>query len=195
MNLLNKILIVALLIALAASFIGGCQYGKTRKKCPQITSDTVLVYDTVDHYIYNIWPWYIQGKDTTIYDTVPQDVDTALILRDYFARRIYPDRNWKNDTVDIHVTDTISQNRLMGNSMRYRIKIPFTQITNTTDNTITYNRYLYFGVNVPIKNVNYVELETTYNWEKGYLGASYSPQLNSFGIKGGATIIKFKKRK
>lgn len=195
MKLLNKVIIAIILTLFAASFIGGCQYGKARKKCPQITRDTILVYDTVSHYIVDSFPYYVLHTDTIIYrDTVFKDVDTAVILKDYFALHVYS-REWKDDSIQINLRDTVTQNRFLHNYITYKFKVPFTTIINTVDSTKTFNRYWYIGADIPISNPNYVELESTFNWDKAYVGIGYTPQLKSFNVKAGVKILQFKKKK
>ena len=182
------------------SFIGGCQHGKKVKVCPVITTGTFAIHDTTHHYIYDIWPWYVEGKDTTIYQPVPAVVDTAAILRDYFAKHVY-DRKWENDTLLVNLNDTISQNRSIGNQFRYKIKTPFTTVNNTVDNSVTYKRYLYGGVSMPvypfksytISNINYLSLEGIYAYPKGYFRANWTPFNNAFEIGTGVKFLQFKK--
>lgn len=186
-------IIIGLLLAfLGIIFYGGYRYGYSKKECPKIDTTYVYKYDTVWHYITK----YIIGKDSIIYDTTYLDkpIDTAYILRDYYAKHTYT-RTFPSDTVSIIVMDTVTQNKFLGSVVKYKVNVPFTTINTTVDNSTTYDRYLYFGIDVPIKNLNYIELEGIYGTEKYYLGAGYTPQLKSFDVKLGTRIIKFKKKK
>jgi hypothetical protein len=81
------------------------------------------------------------------------------------------------------------------NEVKYQLLKPQTIVLNYTNNSVTWNRYLNLGLDVPIKSVKSSELETTFNWERGYVGVGYTPEIPSFSVKFGATIIKFKKKK
>ena len=180
---------------IAIIFIGGCVHGRKTKKCPEIITNTILVNDTVTYQIIDHVPYYIVHNDTVIYkETIIQQVDTAAILKDYFAIHVY-DRHWQDSLIIVNLKDSISQNKSIGNIFRYKILRPQTIINNTIDNSITYNSYLTFGLGIPIKNVNYINLELDYNWRKGYAGIQYIPELKSFGVKAGVTLLKFKQKK
>jgi hypothetical protein len=191
--------IAVFVLTILFSFIGGCQYNKTHSK-PIIVSDTVRVYDTTDHYIYNIWPWYVEGKDTTIYVDVPADVDTALILKDYFASHVYS-RKWENDTLRVNLLDTVSQNRFAGNNFHYRIKIPFTTVNTTIDKSVHYSKYIYIGASLPvyppkvntISNINYVAISGLYAFNKGYFNVYWQPYIKTFTFGTGITLFRFAK--
>jgi hypothetical protein len=197
MNNITKYLIgvaIALIIAFTL-FFSGCQYGKTRVKCPVITHDTTYVWDTVEHHIIDHVPYYVTKWDTIIFrDTIPQKIDTLEILHDYYAIHIY-DRVWKDSLLQVNLKDFISENKLLNNDFNYKILRPQSVIINTVDNSILYNRYFTIGLGVPIKDVNYINIEATYQWNKAYLGVQYMPKINSFGIRGGAVLFKIKTKK
>lgn len=179
-----------------ACFVSGCNYHKKRFKCPEITTNTVIIHDTLIHQIVDTFPYYISHTDTVIYtETVIQPVDTAAILRDYFAVHIY-DRDWLgmegNDSIlTVSIKDSISQNRSIGNEFTYRILRPQT-ITNTTqDNSIHYNSYLYGGLDLPLPNLEYASVDVLYAFSRGYLGFGYIPLQKGLSIKGGVKIAKF----
>jgi hypothetical protein len=201
MNIVNKILIVVIIVLLAASFIGGCQYGKSRKICPQITSDTVLVHDTITRTIVDRYPYYILGNDSIIYDTIPRIIDTAAILKDYYATHIY-NRNWNDSLINVDIQDYVSENKPIHNVFSYTIKRPQQIIYNTEDNSITYDRFIYVGLSVPIrKDPNYtipvdvmmVGIEGFYTFKTGYVGLEYIPEVKGINIKAGTKLFKFKK--
>jgi hypothetical protein len=200
MKTINYILIGVTCFILMATFIGGCQYGKSRIKC-NTTTDTTYIHDTTDHYIYAIWPWYTQSEDSIIYQLVPADVDTAAILKDHFAKHIFT-RNWwgvegKDSLLHVNVIDTISKNTPIGNVFTYKILRPQTIVNNITDNSITYNKYIYGGVNIPIypfKNINYTALELFYAFPKGYTGLMWQPEIKTFSAKLGVKFLQFKQK-
>jgi hypothetical protein len=61
-------------------------------------------------------------KDTVIHDTIPQLIaaDTISILKDYFAKNIYKDTILLPEGL-ISITDTISQNSILGRSYLAKI--------------------------------------------------------------------------
>lgn len=93
-------------------------------------TDTIQqVPDTVT--IYKIPPPEIKYRDTTIYETVykDRDVDTAAILRNYFAKNHYSDISTDRKNYWIKISDTISQNKIVYRDIQYRDLSP-TQIVN-----------------------------------------------------------------
>jgi len=178
---------------LAGSFIGGCQYGRSKVKCPEIVSNTVLVHDSIIHHIVDTFPYYIVKRDSIIKRVeVPANVDTAAILQAYYDVYKY-DRQFKDSLLQVNLTDYVSQNDFQGSDFSYKILRAQTIVNNTIDNTVTYNRYIYFGLDVPLMDVNYVELEATFNWERGYVGVGWEPKIKSINLKAGVPIFKFKK--
>jgi len=190
----NIIVGVSVILLLGFTY-GGYRLYPVFNKPQQSTTDTIIQYDTVLHYIPDSIPYYIVTHDSIIYhDTILENVDTAAILKDYFAVHYY-ERHWKDSLVDVTVEDYISQNRSIENIFKYKLLKPQTIINTTIDNTITYNRYLYFGLDMPIKNMNYTEIEAIYSSNKFYTGVGYTPELNSFDIKLGMKVLQFKKKK
>jgi hypothetical protein len=181
------------LCVLSGSFIGGCSYGRSHKICPQIESDTIWWPDTITHHVYHIYPWYIEGKDTTVYVEIPTKVDTAAILKDYFAKRVY-DRQWiaKDSLFQVNLKDTISQNRLDGHDFSYKFLKQVPIVTNTVDNSLHYNRYIYGGIDLPVRKANYFELEILMANPKWYFGVGVAPVIGGLELKGGITIFKIK---
>jgi hypothetical protein len=195
MKPINIIIIVVAVLLLLGTFIGGVQYGKSRVKCPTITVDTLILHDTITYHIKDTIPYYIAIRDTvyqTGYITTP--VDTAEILKDYFSVHVY-DRQWADTLIEVSLTDKISKNTPIDNEFSYKILRPQTIVNNSIDNSVTYNRYISLGLDVPIKNINYLELEAIYHTERWYTGLGYEPEINSFNVKLGMTLIKFKHRK
>ena len=197
MNKINLIIggiIVTLLLSIG--IWGGWNLHKEFKPCPTVTTDTIIKYDTTWYTIYDTIP--IHTTDTIFVpgDTIiiPADVDTAAILKNYFS---VVDYTWSKQDSNIRfdMTTRVTQNRPVKYEFDYKLLKPFTTVINDIDNSVTYNRYLYFGIDVPIKNIRYLELEATYNWEKGYLGVGYTPELKSVNAKLGVSIIKFNKVK
>ena len=189
---LTTILTVGIFLCLlAGSFIGGYRLYPRRNPCPEIVSDTVYVHDTVWHIIPDTVPYYIVKNDTVIVNhNIPTVVDTVAILADYYNYHYFT-RTWEDSLLTVTLEDVISENFPSDSYFTYKILQPQTVITNVVNNT-TYNRYLYFGIDLPIKNVNYIEIEGMFAFEKGYIGVGYEPQINSINLKAGVKLFKFK---
>jgi hypothetical protein len=89
--------------------------------------ETVRI-DTVFIHVHDTLPSLpVQVK--IIEKQVPADVDTVAILNDYFAQKIYDDREIIRDNLKILIRDTISQNTILGRSIIYDFTYP--EITKT----------------------------------------------------------------
>lgn len=112
------IVLIAIIVMMRA-----CQPAK-----PTVPSSTVNVggkpYTEVSHtidtqYVPVVKKLYKKGKDiyhdTIIYVNVPIGSDTAAILKDYFAKKIYIDTLKLDDNLGyIVVNDTVYQNSILG---------------------------------------------------------------------------------
>jgi len=189
-----KVTIVALFVMFIC-FISGCNYHKNHSKCPEITTNTVIIHDTIIHNIVDTFPYYIVKTKEIIYrDTILREVDTANILRDYFAYHIY-DRNWKDSLITVDLRDTVTENKFLRNEFTYKILRPQTIINYTQDNSVTYNSYLYGGLSIPINNINDIELNGLLTFPKAYIGMGYQPNIETFNVKLGVKLLSFKAKK
>jgi hypothetical protein len=177
-------------VLMLLSFVGGCSYHKKTFQCPTITHDTITIRDTVTHTIPSYYPYYIQGKNTVIHDTIPQNIDTVVILHDYYNRHVY-NRKWENDTLDVHLTDTISRNTPIGSLFSYKIKVSFTTINNSIDNSIHYTKYLYAGATYDIK-IKSLSFNAYFATPKILYGIGYTPNTNSFSATLSAKLFQIK---
>jgi hypothetical protein len=188
-------LILAVLSVLSIAYISGCVRGRRTAKCPTISTEVVILHDTATHYIPNYVPWYIAGKDTTIYidRLIPAKVDTLAILRDYYALH-YQDRFWSDSLIQVTLKDMITQNKATPQKFTYKILRPQTIINNTQDNSVHYQSYLYIGGSVPINKFDYSSIDLTLALPKWSIGVSYAPGVNTFMVRAGVKIIAFKKK-
>jgi len=104
-----------------------------------VVRDTIPVHDTVARYVPKPIAYipnnYIDANsiDPIVIlriDTFYSPVDTANILKDYFATRYYSDPI-KTDYGTITINDSISQNRIKSRSAQLDLKIPETTIIRT----------------------------------------------------------------
>lgn len=192
-----------LLFLLTVGFIGGWNAYKTFKPCPTITVDTVKVEDPYWHHIADSLAglppkekikWLPQDTLFIPGDTMFKDVDTLAILRDYYSVYQY-EWNKNNDTLNINLLTTVTKNQPISYKLNYKFNIPFTTVENNIDNSVTYGKYIYLGIDVPIKNFNYIEVEALYAFPKGYIGVGYEPEIKSFSAKAGITLFKFNNKR
>ena len=138
---------------------------------PRIERDTVTEYITIEKesIVYQPKIKYITKVDI---DTFLTPVDTLAILADYYAVRTYEDTQVL-DSLNITITDTVSQNQILGRQIAYN----FTYPRKTIKETIYINqRELYFGLR-GIGNMDQVS----------YLGGEMlfrnkKKQIYSFGV-------------
>jgi hypothetical protein len=111
-----------------------------------VQTDTIQAEpDTIT--VYKIPPPVIKYRDTTIYrvEYLNRDVDTAAILRDYFAKNYYSDITTDKKNYWIKINDTISQNNIIYRDIQYKDLSP-TQIIN---NKVIYSRHkLFVGIDI-----------------------------------------------
>jgi hypothetical protein len=186
----NYIVVGLVIIALlGCGYVGYTMYPRLNK-CPDIASDTVVITDTVSYYIPDTIPYYLAGKDSIVYDTLFRDVDTAAILKDYFAMHYY-ERSWQDSSLSVLIKDVISQNQPISNVFTYKILRPQTVIHNEyTD--YAYGRYITAGMNFLLKDLDYTGIEINYispNWNGG---VGYNFGLEGMTVKVGGTLFKFK---
>jgi len=180
------------IFVMVVCFVSGCQFHKNRFPCPEPTTHTVIIHDTLIHQITNTVDHYHLKVDTIIYnDTIIQPVDTAAILRDHFTLHVYS-REWKDSLINVWVRDTITENHFLQNDFRYQILRPQQIVYNTVDNSVNYSRYLYGGLDVPLYYMDGTEVELMFAFEKGYIGGGYAPLAKSGSLKAGFALWKIK---
>jgi hypothetical protein len=182
--------LTALVLLLGSGTYIGWHLYKSLHPVKPVVTNTIIVHDTIPHYINHYVPWYIQGENVIIHDTIPKDIDTLAILHDYYDKHIYH-RLWENDTLKVAVTDTIAQNKYMGSGFTYQIKTPFTTINNTVDNSIHYTKYAYAGISYDIK-VKSLSFNAFLATPKLLYGVGYAPNTNSFNATLSVKILQIK---
>ena len=123
-----KNIIISIIIIIS---IFGVGYYLGSNKVPN--TNTVTLIDTVlvphDSLIYK--PGKTIKTDTTIYVPVPEHVDTAKILKDYFALNIKSDSLVLRDSSYVLVKDTITKNDIKGRTYIYHINDKYIKETKT----------------------------------------------------------------
>jgi hypothetical protein len=190
-DLKNVLLGAALALFLIAGIWGGYRLYPSLHPCNTQAPDTIYVHDTVFHYIPDTIPYYIVKLDSIVYrDTVFKDVDTAAILKDYYAPHYY-ERIWRDTALTVILKDVIAENKSIANTFTYQITRPQQIIIQQPE--VTYSRYITFGAGLPFKNAKHMtlDLDLTFVTPKYYFGAGYNGELNCPSIKAGVTVARF----
>jgi len=98
---------------------------------PVTITKTEVRYDTITNEVTKYVPKIVTKIETQI-DTllVSQEIDTLSILEDYFATYIYED--FQNlDSLNLTITDTISQNKILSRKIVYDLIYPTVTVTET----------------------------------------------------------------
>lgn len=133
MKTIKKIIpyfIIAILIAILL-YQDGCFQVKSKGEILNVNGKKYeIIKHTIDtFYVEKIQTIYKKGKDIVysveVVKEIPSNVDTASILKDYYAKVYYNDTFKFEDTVGfITISDTIYKNRIAGRKFYSSIKIP-----------------------------------------------------------------------
>lgn len=199
---------IAIAILLSIGVLGGWQLRRYIHPDKPVTHDTISIQDNTWHHKYDslsavpakeVYKWLPRDTVKLPGDTIKLPVDSTVIkamLKDYLATYDFG-HEFVTDSLDANVGVRVNRNHPTAYSLDYKFKIPFTTIINKTDNTVTYNSYLQAGLNMPLQkdNFNRFNVEATMTFPKWYGGAGYQPFTNTWSVKAGATLIKFKQKK
>jgi hypothetical protein len=132
---LTPYIIIAALVAIIL-FQEGC-FGK--KTYGDVLNVNGKKYEVIKHEIDTFYETktqtvYRKGKDITheveVVKEIPANVDTASILKDYYAKVFYNDTFKLKDTLGyIVINDTISKNRIAGRKFNSSINVPIIKET------------------------------------------------------------------
>jgi hypothetical protein len=107
----------------------------------RVIRDTIVEYVTIEKE-YPVYVPKVKYITKVNIDTFTTPIDTAAILADYYAIRTYEDTQVL-DSLNITITDTVSQNQILGRQIAYNFAYP----RKTIKETIYINqRELYFGL-------------------------------------------------
>ena len=106
-------------------------------------SDTTTVINRDSTFLPPITVNIPPSKPTVIYQPVPVELDTMAILQDYYANRIYRD-SLVNDTVSIHLVETVNQNQVQSRSLTYQLKLPLQTVSEI--HTTSKSRLVFGGL-------------------------------------------------
>ncbi len=155
-----KILLI-IILATVIFFMRACGGNDTTDVPTEKVKVNGKTYEVLKHTRDTIYvPKYItitkKGEDiyhdTTIYVKVPMDVDTAQILKDFFAKNVYTDTLKLDDSLGlVTIRDTISQNKIVRRT--FTAKINQKEITDTLILKQPNKAQVYVGVNAGVDKV------------------------------------------
>ena len=194
-NNIQTIIIIVLVVVII--LLRECGGGKETVE-PEIER-IVKIETKYDTIIKNV-PTYIPEYRTrvvtkTVHDTVQLSIDTASILKDYFATYSYID-TIDADSINLIIFDTISQNKILARNIDYSLIYPTTIITKER---IINKREFYvgFGLGGSKSQISYLTGELMFRTKKKQMygiGLGINSNLQPIlGFKMGWKIKDFKK--
>ena len=165
---IQSLLLVVLVVIIF--LMRGCS-GTPASTEPRVERDTIIEYVTIEKE-YPVYVPKIKYVTKVDIDTFSTPIDTAAILADYYAIRTYEDTQVL-DSLDLTITDTVSQNQIVGRKIAYN----FTYPRKTIKETIYLNqRELYVGLRGigNLDQISYLGGEMLYRTKK--------KQVYSFGV-------------
>ena len=131
----------------------------------------------------------------TKYDTIPADIDTMDILKDYYATYFYTDTLLIDTIGSIVINDTVTQNMIVSRTPKVSISIP-TVTKEITITTYINKRELYygFGVQGTTNQMNFLGGDLLYRTKKNTAyGLSIGINQNFAPVVGGRMYWKIGK--
>ena len=165
---IQSLLLVVLVVIIF--LMRGCS-GTPASTEPRVERDTIIEYVTIEKE-YPVYVPKVKYVTRVNIDTFSIPIDTSAILADYYAIRTYEDTQVL-DSLDLTITDTVSQNQIVGRKIAYN----FTYPRKTIKETIYLNqRELYVGLRGigNLDQISYLGGEMLYRTKK--------KQVYSFGV-------------
>lgn len=189
---IKTVIIVLLLIVILL-----LRWCTPKPDCPEIGKTTIIETTTYDT-IKETTPEYIPIPGPVSYDTtyLYHDIDTAAILKDYFASYKYSD-TVNLDSVKLIIKDTVSQNKIKSRSVEYELLFPTKTITITNDRYLN-RREFYIGpaISGATDGFKFVGIESIYRSKKNTTFKVNAGVNENFGVQVGLGMhwkLKFKK--
>lgn len=181
-------------------FVSGCNYHKNRFKCPEITTDTIYKTDDYWHHIADSLAnlpseekikWIPQDTLFTPADTFIKDVDTAAILRDYYSTYRYHWGRLDTGKLKFDLYTTVTENMPVKYELDYKILQPQKIINNIQDNSVHYSKYVYLGIDLPVKNMDFVSIDVLVASKRLLIGGGYVPLQKGVSLKVAIPLLKW----
>lgn len=134
----TNIILIAILIGLTAMLITGVRYCNNPNIITETRSDTIVVYDSVEHTVYvdRLVPKYIKQSDTII------QIDSVFctqLASDFYSTIGYSDTLQDDSLAFIALKFEVYKNRAQHLTHIYKNRTP-TEIINNTTTTIIGDR-------------------------------------------------------
>ena len=142
-------------------------------KKPTVEPEVIVTIETKWDTVEVVQTEYVPKWKTKLvveYDTIPSDIDTMVILKDYYAKYSYTDTLTLDTLGFLVLNDTITMNSILSRSFVSNIKIPTTIITKEI---YLNKREFYWGLGLQgqTDQLNYLGGELMYkNKQKNMLG-------------------------
>lgn len=145
---MSKDVFYSAVIVLLAGFVffKGCKKTPNVPVEPKITVKIDTVYDTSTVAIPTYIPKYKTIIDTVV-DIDTMTIDTAALLKDYFAKLQYDDTIKLDSVGYVSLKDIISQNKIQSRDVNYSYRIPIITKEITIEHQIQPKTQVYFGIN------------------------------------------------
>ena len=127
--------------------------------------------------------------------TVPTDVDTAAILKDYYSLYYYSDTLEIDSIGNIVINDTVTQNKIVSRTPKVSISIPTITKEITINNYINNREFYYgFGIQGTTNQMNFIGGDLMYRTKKKTAyGLSFGINQNFAPVIGGRMYWKIGK--
>lgn len=192
-NNIQTILIVVLLIIifLMRECGGGSSNNGNGGKIDTTVIETVK-WDTLRIPEITYIPKY---RTKYVTKTVPADVDTAAILKDYYSLYYYSDTLQIDTIGNIVINDTVTQNKIVARTPKVSISIPTITKEITINNYINNREFYYgFGIQGTTNQMNFIGGDLLYRTKKKTAyGLSVGINQDFAPVIGGRMYWKFGK--
>lgn len=192
-NNIQTILIVVLLIIifLMRECGGGSSNNGNGGKIDTTVIETVK-WDTLRIPEITYVPKY---RTKYVTKTVPADVDTAAILKDYYSLYYYSDTLQIDTIGNIVINDTVTQNKIVARTPKVSISIPTITKEITINNYINNREFYYgFGIQGTTNQMNFIGGDLLYRTKKKTAyGLSVGINQDFAPVIGGRMYWKFGK--
>lgn len=111
----DRIISIIVLVICLFLIVSQCNREASIEYIEKIDTLTVIKTDTIIETITE-FKW----KEVIVYREIPQDIDTNLILKDYFSIRYY-EREVERDYLKLMIKDSITQNQIHWSEMEYQV--------------------------------------------------------------------------
>lgn len=183
-NIQTLTIIVLVVLIILMRMCQGKPSSKNTTKEPEITISETIKYDTIEVEVPTYVPkWRDRWHPA---DTVFRDVDTAAILKDYFATYSYQD-TIDHDSVMIYINDQVTENKIANRDIKYDILYPTKTITIVEKHYIN-EREFYIGPRLGgvisgQPGLSFVGVESVFRGKRNKTFSVAAGVNNEFGVE------------